>query len=390
MKFLASTIFRAPAPFSEKERDRRYKFVRELMAKQGIDSLVLSAAGGARDFRGAVRYLSNYFVSGRFGFLVFPLEGDPIGIWNKSPGQASEGGWIQDVRHTGTPGLASPDYAPKLVKACKDLKLEKKTIGLVGHNFCFPSSVYDTVKKKLPKAKFKPADSLLEKARAIKSDDEVKAFKFGIDIALKAFERFCQVAKPGRTERQIYAEIVSSIIEAGAEYNTLVLIPGSGNPIIRGQWDRPLQMGDSFVYYPEFAEPRGYWIHHGRTVSIGTPPTREMENAFNKMLYYEDIGIKKLVPGNKACDVWNAISDALKKDGCPTAPWYGHAMGLDNTERPYITPQDKTVIKEGMTIALHPITPSFAWSAGLVCADLYHVTASGAKQLNPPNEYKVI
>ncbi len=67
---------------------------------------------------------------------------------------------------------------------------------------------------------------------------------------------------------------------------------------------------------------------------------------------------------------------------------YGHGMGLDITEPPFVTLTNQTTIQEGMVIAFHPKFDLGRFSIR-VC-DTYLVTADGPKNIySIPEEYFV-
>ena len=66
---------------SEREYQRRYVAIQELMKKDGLDSLLV--VGLSDDFnRGNIRYITG---SGRGGCCILPREGTPVFLVNPIP-----------------------------------------------------------------------------------------------------------------------------------------------------------------------------------------------------------------------------------------------------------------------------------------------------------------
>ena len=73
----------------------------------------------------------------------------------------------------------------------------------------------------------------------------------------------------------------------------------------------------------------------------------------------QERGAEKLRPGNTGGDVMRAINDALKGSNYAAAPRSsGHAVGLEVLEKPFISPDDETVLEPGMVISVHPVSAS--------------------------------
>jgi hypothetical protein len=62
---------------SVQEKDRRFAALRTLMRAQGYQALVLSGNAEATQ-RGYIRYVADWRLWGGKGFVVLPLEGEPL------------------------------------------------------------------------------------------------------------------------------------------------------------------------------------------------------------------------------------------------------------------------------------------------------------------------
>ena len=65
---------------SREEVDRRYRLVREAMAEQHLDA-VLVCGSEYSGFEGAVTYMSGFVVVHRYAYVLLPREGDPTIIF---------------------------------------------------------------------------------------------------------------------------------------------------------------------------------------------------------------------------------------------------------------------------------------------------------------------
>jgi hypothetical protein len=134
----------------EKERDRRWKKVREMMGKRNLGCLVLYGTFGLYSgmLIGSIRYLSNGDSVTGEGYLVFPLEGEPTLFTFAGRPHAS---WIADNRS------AHPTHSKGISERLRELHLESARIGIVplsGYlgEWGFPHTTYMSLTKNLPQA----------------------------------------------------------------------------------------------------------------------------------------------------------------------------------------------------------------------------------------------
>ena len=60
----------------QEEIDRRYGLIREAMARDGLDAVIVSG-NEYSGFEGAVTYMSGFVIVHRSAYVFLPLEGDP-------------------------------------------------------------------------------------------------------------------------------------------------------------------------------------------------------------------------------------------------------------------------------------------------------------------------
>jgi Xaa-Pro dipeptidase len=74
---------------------RRYAKVREAMARDGLDAVVVSGSEYS-GFEGAVTYMSGFTIVHRYAYVVLPLEGDPAIVFPSEARYVGEHGttWI--------------------------------------------------------------------------------------------------------------------------------------------------------------------------------------------------------------------------------------------------------------------------------------------------------
>ena len=355
-------------PFSEKERERRFKLVREKMKEKGFDALIVTGSTSQTD-KGSIRYLTNFFVYTRYLHLLFPLEGDPktYVLWPSHIPWAKETSWIENVRLSAPAPKVTSDMAADL----KQLGCEAGKIGLVGMEI-LPAPFYLDLRSRLPKAKLESATDIVLEARESKSKEEEKAVKKTVEIADKVFDEITSIVKVGRTQAEVYGDIERLIRIEGAEDS---LISWDG-PI---PLDKVLKSGDVFALSVEPQGPGGYFQQMNRMICLGKPP-KGLAELTELCSEAKEVGAEALIPGNKGSDVAVAVSQVFEKKLNKKTNACGHGMGLDLVENPLLERDDKTIIKPGMEVTIHPGISDGKNSA--VNGDTYLVTNHKPIKLN--------
>jgi Xaa-Pro dipeptidase len=99
----------------------------------------------------------------------------------------------------------------------------------------------------------------------------------------------------------------------------------------------------------------GYCSDFGRTIVAGEPPEGYLDT-YAVMLAAQEAGRAALVPGATAREVNAACRGPIEDAGLDAAFRHrmGHGIGLDVHERPFLSPEDETVLEAGMTFTDEP------------------------------------
>ncbi len=152
---------------SKHERNRRYEQLRKIMAKDGIDVLLVVGnnhyTASPLFSTGNFRYLTDFFIFSLYGLLLFFRESDPIMLVPMELQEtfAQKYSWINDIR-------ISPDYADTVTLILEEKNLSKGNIGIVSME-SLPAATYLSLRKTLPKANFFDAPSILLPMRFVKT-----------------------------------------------------------------------------------------------------------------------------------------------------------------------------------------------------------------------------
>jgi Xaa-Pro aminopeptidase len=237
--------------FSLAERDRRWKAIRELMARDGLDAIVAPPNNGnSTDWQADARYLSHCGGGADASIgVVFPLEGEVTVAATSAHARwgPKVQNWVTDVRE------ATRRYGKVMGERLLDLGLEKGRIGVSGLGFGTRTpegsifhGTYTALREALPEAEFVPASDLLQEVRQVKSQEEIDALQRSVDLIEKALEAQSEWAQPGVPDYLVWAETMHAMFVRGSELSVHFNWISGKNPgrTLTRPTMRPLERGD--------------------------------------------------------------------------------------------------------------------------------------------------
>ena len=311
---------------SLRERDRRWRLIKEVMKAGELDCLIVPGLrGGSSQFEG---YLTNDY---KEGIVIFPLEGEPAYLTFSSfrvvvhIENLRRGGppWVEDLR-VGITG-------DSLVAILQEKGFDSATIGVVnletgglgqseGH---IPYKHWSYVLEHLPNATFIDVTKLLTEIAMAKSEEELALVRHSAAIGEMACEAMLKVTRPGVGESEIYATIMKAIFGNGAGTNAPSLIlqtgvdnTGWGPPqwIYEAQPPRLVQEGD-LVQAELFPRYGGMETQQQMAVALKPVHPVNQECAGVARCSYE-AGLKALRPGKRFAEVAEAMEAVVAEAGC--------------------------------------------------------------------------
>ena len=285
----------------EEFSNRKSKVIKELK-KQNLDGLLM--------FRQESMYwLTGYDTFGYVYFqcLVLTTKGDLV-LLTRAPDlrQAQNTSIIKDIRIWVAKDNAKP--SDELKNILSELGLEKSNLGveyeaygLTGRNAI---QLNDTLKNFV---NLYDKSELVSCFRVVKSDSEIVLVRKAAKLADEAMEIAWKYARKGQSEAKILAEMQKIIFEGGGDYPANEFIIGSGKNALLCRYQSEKQILQSTDQLS--IEWAGTYKHYHsclfRTILIGkvNDKQKKMHAACIEALSACE---KKLKPGNKAGDVFDA------------------------------------------------------------------------------------
>lgn len=365
---------------SKEERNRRYVALRQAMREAGYQALLLSGNAEATQ-RGYIRYVSDWRVWGGDGYVVFPLESDPVLVLGSGSQAywAEAVGWVQDVR----------SVMDKIIEATSVLKargLSKGSIGVVGMNRIMSYGDVKSLMASLPEAHIEDATGLMDGVMAVKSPAEIAQAAETYRFVAQALHLLKEELAPGKTEREVMAEAVRFLTSLGC-MSGIAHISNEAPPFIRPPRERHIEADDIIKVSLEFAGPAGYWVELAGIFSFREPTERQRRH-FVTTLKAVERAAALMRPGTKAGELSQVIEETYREGGwniTGRAIWDVHGIGLNVISPPIGLPGSEDELQENMILNIHPglLVDEDRW--GVYVQDNLVVTPEGGR---PLGDYK--
>lgn len=225
---------------------------------------------------------------------------------------------------------------------------------------------------------------MLLSMRSVKGEDEVENIAKATQLLDEAYSVASKQTEPGKSELTLYAEISAKIFTKHGPFASIMgdLLSGERGLLIGGPpTAKQLGEGDTVILDLQ-ASHKFYWSDLCRTFVVGRHPTPDQEKAYEALMKAEAAAEDFLVPGTKAKQVYDAVTEALVDSGYPRLlDFVGHGIGLDDQEPPWFIPGNETTIREGMVCVIEPGIYARG-IGGMRIEDLYRITTKGFRKIS--------
>ena len=242
----------------------------------------------------------------------------------------------------------------------KDLsKYDYEGIFMISQNVGFEEKyvTYADYKKylQLYKVDLQETEDLIENQRVTKEPDEIECITKACEITDKAFEYICENIKEGMTEKQIAFLIEKFMVDNGADGIAFDLIVASGPNSSMPHaipTDRKLESGD-IIQFDIGCRVEGYCSDMSRVtfVDFVKDEYKEIYDFVSNVQKQIAIRFKE---GANIKPVIKDIETEYKLKGYNIMHSFGHGVGLDIHEIPYLRSAVDCNLKENAVITIEP------------------------------------
>lgn len=371
-----------PNVFSEKERDRRWTRVRQLMRQQNLDCLLTPVVGGEGD-------ADSVYLTQRPGWVIFPAEGPVTAIVDSGDRGRQVGfHWVTAAREAER-GL----WSAAIMDALREQKMTRARIGVgrlegVLRNLegDVPFTTFDRVRTALPGASFVSAADLMMRVKLLRSDEEITVMEAASAAGELGIDAMIRTARPGVRHTDVWVEMFRVMtaatgtrpsrlaIRAGDEANT-----SGGEPLLE-----TLRAGQ--IMNQEIgASVLGYMAQVNHSICIGRPEPPDWTSAARYCIDLFEEMVEWIQPGKRFIDLCQLYADRARARSAELSPSWVliHSCGLGDSPRMGLlrTETRDLVIEPTMTFTIKPRIIIKGTKPTAQFGDPVVVTERGARRL---------
>ncbi len=346
-----------PRGFPPVEFETRLVRAQQMMAARGLDALLLSTEAEVRYFTG---YLTQFWQSPtRPWFVVVPKSSKPIAVIPKIGAACMGRTWVDDIRTWASPDMVD-DGVSLLAETLREVASKDGKIGLpMGHetHLRMPLADYDRLRGMLGGLNFIDATAIVRNLRMVKSEAEISKIAHVCQMVSNAFDQAPRVFNVGQSETDIFRAFKTECLGQGVD-DVSYLVGGAGaggyGDIISPPSARVVEKGDVLILDTGCTFD-GYFCDFDRNFAFGDV-TDFARRAYDAVYRATEAGFGAARPGATCADLFLAMQRVMNDAGAlgSEVGRSGHGLGMQLTEWPSLTVQDKTVLKTGMVITLEP------------------------------------
>jgi len=350
-------------------------------AQAGLDALLVSPGPD-------LRYLTGYdaIPLERLTCLVVPARGEPCIVVPEIEVPAAEASSVGDlsIRIESWPETADP-YA-----LTASLIPEARQVAVDDHMW---AAKVLALRDAMPQAHQRAAGEVIQGLRMRKSAAEIEALVRAGEAIDAVHAQVAGFLRPGRTEREVGADIADAILAAGHATVDFVIVasgPNGASPHHELS-DRVLRSGDTVVVDIGGTMPSGYCSDSTRMYALGEPSAQAVADM--EVLEHAQAAAVEAVRPGMTCEAIDAVAREILAEadlGELFIHRTGHGIGLETHEEPYIVAGNQRILEPGMAFSIEPGVYR-AGSHGARIEDIVVCTEDGVLRCNNrPHELVIV
>ena len=377
--------------FKLKEYENRLEKAQSLMHLNQIDILLITTEQFMRYFTG---FSTQFWQSPtRPWYLIIPIKGLPKAVIPDIGLSAMQKTWIKEI-YTWPSPRPKDEGISLISKLMNEFPSKFNYVGAeLGKEMSLRMPLMDffflqsTLSRKII-----DASSILWELRLIKSNAEIDKIKHICKIASNSFENLPSLINKGDSERDIAKKMKIDLISQGADsipYLPVISGVGGVSQIIYEPTNRVLKSGD-ILFVDTGSTYDGYFCDFDRNYSIGKA-SKIVNDIYEILWVATQNAIEVATPGLFLSDLWKLMANSLNKylPNNFNKGRFGHSFGLQLTEPPSITFNNKMKLEPNMVLTLEP-SIEFTPGKMLVHEENIVIRENGAELLTSRAPYKIV
>ncbi len=232
---------------------------------------------------------------------------------------------------------------------------------------------------------FTPVKGLVERFRAMKDPEEVRAIHAAATLAMEAFEAALATVRVGQREIEIAAQLELELRRRGSEWHPFPTIAASGPRSAlphAATSQREVQAGD-WLLLDFGAQVDGYCADVTRTVVVGRPAD-ERQRAVYELVREAQLTARTSMRAGMTGKETDALARSVieaRGFGDAFGHSLGHGLGLEVHEEPRVSATNTDTLPVGAVVTVEPGVYLPGWG-GVRVEDDVHLTEDGAVLLS--------
>jgi Xaa-Pro aminopeptidase len=271
------------------------------------------------------------------------------------------------------------DPMDQLAEALKDLNLDGGKIGIEME--FLPAKDFAALQKNLPAVQWVAADAIFNKARQIKTRNELTLLRSLSKLTDQAIGTALKSAKVGMSELELAGTLLTSLFAGGAEsYKLMIIASGERSQFPNvGPTERKLQRGD-IIRMEIFGQKNGYLTGVCRTAVVGEA-TAEQYKIWSNLIECKYLVMDLIKPGASCPEIYRRFLKKFSELGFEAISFVAHGIGLHLHEEPYMGRYGNETVEAGMVGAFEPLV-YIPGRFGMQNKDMFCVTENGCELLS--------
>jgi ectoine hydrolase len=271
------------------------------------------------------------------------------------------------------------DPMDTLAEALKDLKLNTGKVGIEME--FLPARDFATLQHNVPGISWVAADPIFNKARQVKTANEVALLRSLSKLTDKAIGDTLRQAGVGMSELELAGHLLTSLFAGGAEsYKLMIIASGERSQFPNvGPTERKLKAGD-LIRMEIFGQKNGYLAGVCRTAVVGDA-TPEQYKIWSNLIDCKYLVLDLIKPGASCPEIYRKFLEKFSRLGFEPISFVAHGIGLYLHEEPYMGRYGNEVVAAGMAGAFEPLV-YIPGRFGMQNKDMFCVSEKGCELLS--------
>jgi Xaa-Pro aminopeptidase len=315
--------------------------------------------------------------------VVYPASGDPFLIVPLGDRERVEKEtWIPRVVawNPALVGIQERKFEDVIMDYIRENKLERGNLGIEG-NLSWP--LYRLLTETFPQAKLVRVDYMMEECMIFKDDYEIGLMRKVAQICTIGFEAARDNVKPGMTENELAGHMEIAMRRAGCTGYWVPNQVGTGERVLLDHY--PSDAAIQANHFVKVGCHGSYQLYCGDLCNVMA--LKKAEPDYVRMTKVVEEASRKTIdairPGVKSSQLFSILANYISDKGYPKAcNWYaGHGLGTGH-QRPFISPDDHTELKERMILVLQPLAQPIDGSNSYINEVMLLVTSDGVELIS--------